>query len=99
MQKEAIVVSASSGKAWRLASDEGPYLDGYDSAPCPLSFLTTGLVHYTDGPDGALKRINAALPSVPNFSIAAECGFGRRDPATIPELLELHLQAASQSPQ
>jgi len=44
MQKEAIVVSARSGKAWRLASDEGPYLDGHDTAPCPLSFLTTGMV-------------------------------------------------------
>ena len=44
MQKEAIVASARSGKAWRLASDEGPYLDGFDSAPCPLSFLTTGMV-------------------------------------------------------
>lgn len=44
MQKEAIVVSASSGKAWRLASDEGPYLNGHDAAPCPLSFLTTGMV-------------------------------------------------------
>ena len=44
MQKEAIVVSERSGKAWRLASDEGPYLDGHDTAPCPLSFLTTGMV-------------------------------------------------------
>ena len=44
MQKEAVVVSARSGRAWRLASDEGPYLDGFDFAPCPLSFLTTGMV-------------------------------------------------------
>ena len=44
MQKEAIVFSERSGKAWRLASDEGPYLDGHDTAPCPLSFLTTGMV-------------------------------------------------------
>jgi organic hydroperoxide reductase OsmC/OhrA len=44
MQKEAVVVSARSGRAWRLASDEGPYLNGYDAAPCPLSFLTTGMV-------------------------------------------------------
>lgn len=44
MQKEAIVVSTRSGKAWRLTSDEGPYLDGHDTAPCPLSFLTTGMV-------------------------------------------------------
>lgn len=44
MQKEAIVVSTRSGRAWRLASDEGPYLNGFDSAPCPLSFLTVGMV-------------------------------------------------------
>lgn len=44
MQKEAIVASVRSGRAWRLASDEGPYLDGADSAPCPLSFMSTGMV-------------------------------------------------------
>ncbi len=44
MQKEAIVLNATTGVAWRLASDEGPYLAGHDAAPCPLSFLTTGMV-------------------------------------------------------
>ncbi|MBQ0755965.1 MAG: OsmC family protein [Amphritea sp.] len=44
MQKEAIVRSSRTGVAWRLASDEGAYLDGLDEAPCPLSFLTTGMV-------------------------------------------------------
>jgi hypothetical protein len=44
MQKEALVVSARTGAAWRLASDEGAYLAGLDAAPCPLSFLTTGMV-------------------------------------------------------
>lgn len=44
MQKEAVVVSLRSRRLWRLASDEGPYLNGFDSAPCPLSFLTTGMV-------------------------------------------------------
>ena len=44
MQKEALVVSARSGDMWRLASDEGAYLAGLDEAPCPLSFLTTGMV-------------------------------------------------------
>ena len=29
---------------WRLVSDEGDYLNGYDAAPCPLAFLTTGMV-------------------------------------------------------
>lgn len=44
MQKEALVASSASGAVWRLASDEGAYLAGLDEAPCPLSFLTTGMV-------------------------------------------------------
>ena len=43
-QKEAIVRSAKTGNAWRLVSDEGPYLNGNDSAPCPLAFLSAGMV-------------------------------------------------------
>lgn len=43
MQKEA-VIAASDGSAWRLVSDEGPYLDGYDEGPFPLSHMTTGMV-------------------------------------------------------
>ena len=45
MQKEALVTSTDGdGTVWRLSSDEGPYLNGSDLAPCPLSFLTTGMV-------------------------------------------------------
>lgn len=44
MQKEAVVMSPRTTDLWRLASDEGPYLKGFDSAPCPLAFFTTGLV-------------------------------------------------------
>jgi len=47
MQKEALVTSARSGQVWRLASDEGAYLAGLDEAPCPLSFLTTGMISST----------------------------------------------------
>ena len=43
-QKEALVRSARTGDTWRLVSDEGPYLNGHDSAPCPLAFLSTGMV-------------------------------------------------------
>ncbi len=43
-QKEALVLSARSGLMWRLVSDEGAYLSGHDAAPCPLSFLTTGMI-------------------------------------------------------
>lgn len=44
MQKEGLVTSGKGDKVWRLVSDEGAYLDGFDEAPCPLSFLTTGMV-------------------------------------------------------
>lgn len=43
-QKEALVASSRTGKIWRLASDEGPYLNGHDAAPCPLAFLTCGMI-------------------------------------------------------
>lgn len=44
MQKEALVINGATQKAWRLVSDEGPYLDGYDRAPCPLCTFITGMV-------------------------------------------------------
>ncbi|MBN7797600.1 OsmC family protein [Parahaliea mediterranea] len=43
-QKEALVTSARTGATWRLVSDEGAYLNGHDAAPCPLAFLTTGMI-------------------------------------------------------
>ena len=43
-QKEALVRSAKTGETWRLVSDEGPYLNGHDAAPCPLAFLSSGMV-------------------------------------------------------
>ncbi|MFY0647639.1 OsmC family protein [Sulfitobacter geojensis] len=42
-QKEALVRSAKTGDTWRLVSDEGPYLNGHDAAPCPLAFLSAGM--------------------------------------------------------
>lgn len=44
MQKEAVVVSTANGTAWRLVSDEGPYLAGHDEAPFPLAFMSAGMV-------------------------------------------------------
>ncbi|MGH7911459.1 MAG: hypothetical protein ACREOV_07030 [Candidatus Dormibacteraceae bacterium] len=52
--------------------------------------LFLGLVHLTDGTDGAGRRLRAARAGQQAFGIATECGFGRRDPATVPELLALH---------
>lgn len=44
MQKEALVINGANGRAWRLTSDEGPYLAGHDRAPCPLCSFITGMV-------------------------------------------------------
>ena len=60
----------------------------------PETELCLGLVHYTDGLDGTRRRLATAEKFVRDFSIATECGFGRRDPATVPELLRIHAQAA-----
>ncbi len=43
-QKEALIRSALTDRTWRLVSDEGPYLNGHDAAPCPLAFLSCGMV-------------------------------------------------------
>lgn len=56
--------------------------------------LSLGLVHYTDGEAGTRQRLSATVKFVRDFSVGTECGFGRRDPATIPELLRLHVAAA-----
>lgn len=60
----------------------------------PETELSLGLVHYTDGVAGTRKRLATAERYAARFSIATECGFGRRDPATIPELLRIHSEVA-----
>jgi hypothetical protein len=60
----------------------------------PETELCLGLVHHTDGVEGTKKRLATAKKYVGDFSIASECGFGRRDPATIPELLRIHAAVA-----
>ena len=60
----------------------------------PETELCLGLVHFTDGFAGTQKRLATAERHVGQFSIATECGFGRRDPATIPSLLRIHADAA-----
>ena len=56
--------------------------------------LYLGLIHRTDGRDGALRRI-ALARDVSRFGIATECGWGRRPADTIPELLALHAEVLS----
>jgi hypothetical protein len=61
----------------------------------PETELCLGLVHLTDGVAGTRRRLAAARRFVRDFAIATECGFGRRDPATIPELLRIHAEVAA----
>ena len=56
--------------------------------------LYLGLLH-SDGVAGANKRIEAALRHIPAFGVATECGFGRRDPATIEGLMVQHVKVSN----
>ena len=60
----------------------------------PETQLCLGLVHYTDGIEGTKRRLATAKKYANNFAIGTECGFGRRDPRTIPELLRIHAEIA-----
>jgi hypothetical protein len=60
----------------------------------PEARLCLGLVHYTDGIEGTKRRLVVAQKFRRDFAIATECGFGRRDPRTVPELLRIHAEAA-----
>ncbi|MCC6777752.1 MAG: hypothetical protein IT537_14155 [Hyphomicrobiales bacterium] len=60
----------------------------------PETELCLGLVHHTDGVAGTRMRLATAQRYVSHFAIATECGFGRRDPRTIPELLRIHAEVA-----
>ena len=91
---------SGSGSGKVVHRPRGAHLVG--SVPLPLQDLRLrpgtefylGLVHMTDGVDGTLARIAAAQAFVADFGVATECGFGRRDPATIPCLLEVHSRVA-----
>lgn len=63
-------------------------------ALAPQTELYLGLLHVTDGEEGARKRIAAAFGSVAAFGVATECGFGRRPAESIPELMRMHATLA-----
>ncbi|MFZ0524824.1 MAG: hypothetical protein WBF24_05345 [Xanthobacteraceae bacterium] len=60
----------------------------------PQTRICLGLVHYTDGIVGTRQRVAAAAKYLEDFLIGTECGFGRRDPTTITELLRIHAAVA-----
>ena len=60
----------------------------------PETELFLGLVHFTDGAEGTRRRIAAAARVRRDFGIATECGFGRRQPETVRQLLQIHAEVA-----
>ncbi|MBT5432845.1 MAG: hypothetical protein P8Q36_05725 [Alphaproteobacteria bacterium] len=57
--------------------------------------LILGLIHYSDGVAGTRQRMATADRFVADYDVATECGFGRRDPSTIAELLQIHREICS----
>jgi hypothetical protein len=75
--------------------DDEPYFAPLKSMELrPQTELYLGLVHMTDGLDGAKRRVASAKAFRADFGVATECGFGRRPAETIPKLLELHAEIA-----
>ncbi|WP_250004965.1 hypothetical protein [Actinoplanes sp. M2I2] len=71
--------------------DDAEYFRPLGSLPrAHFDELYLGLLHISDGVQGALRRIDAARALAGDFGVATECGFGRRRPETVPALLALH---------
>ena len=60
----------------------------------PETELYIGCIHYTDGAEGSRARLATAKHHAKGFGLATECGFGRREPETIPGLLDIHAEVA-----
>jgi len=61
----------------------------------PESRLCLGLIHLSDGLDGARRRVKLARAGFPEFAVAARSGFAAREPAVIADFLKLHADVAS----
>lgn len=81
----------------RGRTDDDYFAPLKDLALHPETRISLGLVHHTDGVAGTRARMATAEKYLADFLIATECGFGRRDPATIPDLLRIHAEVAGGS--
>ena len=70
------------------------YFEPLAEWPGKAGKLFIGLVHHTDGVEGTRERLDTARRHKENFGVATECGFGRRDKATMPELMRIHREIA-----
>jgi uncharacterized OsmC-like protein len=103
MQKEALVASSPSGRAWHMVCDEGPYLNGTDLAPFPLAFFTTGLVSSYFAELVGLARVRGltldALELVQDSFYTMEGSALRGDMVGGALPVELHVRADHDAPQ
>jgi hypothetical protein len=53
-----------------------------------------GLVHHEDGINGSERRIALAKESLPEFGVAAVCGYGREDPEEVGDIFALNSASA-----
>jgi hypothetical protein len=102
MQKEAVVTCDPEGIAWRLVSDEGPYLNGKDMAPFPLAFFTAGmqfsfLSQLLQGARAQAVPLEAVSLAQDNF-YSMEGSFLRGDATGGAKPAELHLKVRSSAP-
>jgi len=75
-------------------TDDGYFALLAELSLAPESTLYLGLIHHADA-DGDRGRMAAAHRVVPSFGVASECGWGRTDPARVPDLLAAHRQAVT----
>jgi hypothetical protein len=74
----------------RNRTDDGYFAPLAKLRQTDVEKIFLGLVHLTDGVDGARRRMATGSKYVADFGLATECGWGRRDPATIASLIQLH---------
>jgi hypothetical protein len=75
-------------------SDEAYFAPLTDMKLQPGTDFYLGLIHNTDGLEGAQARVAAAAKSCSSFGIATECGLSRRPADTVAPLLQIHTQLA-----
>jgi hypothetical protein len=78
----------------RDRDDDAYFAPLADLKLAPETELILGLVHHTGGIKATLGRMDAAIKFTKDFSVATECGLGRRKPETLTELLAIHITAA-----
>jgi len=79
-----------------IARDDDAYFAPLSRLQAPdATRIFLGLVHPSDGLDGARRRIGAAKHYLAHFGVATECGLRFFPPHSLPALLRLQREAAA----